>query len=417
MAEEMQAIRTLTRPPRNPTPPRQPDSDHRSAFPRLGHRPALDGVRGLAILGVLVVHTNTFGGWPNLIPGGHLGVVVFFVLSGFLITTLLLEEYEATGNISLRGFYLRRAARLLPALLLLLPFHALVWGFRVSPTEVALSILPVVLYVSNIVRANAMIPLYGTSWTWSLAVEEQFYMGWPPLLRWLLSKRWGLWIPMLACLAVIIFSCSFRAVYANEPLWHGYLYYATESRIDGLAFGCLAALVLWQVTRHPIDPHTRLGAAVQWCLRLPGGTRWLEIAGWLGLIWLGYSYRVYDNHLNETFSFAFPTAALAAVMVVLAVVTRPTGWLARLLSNRVLVRFGMLSYGLYLWNLLPIQAWRIFYEERPGRLATAGCLVVTYIAAELSFRFVERPIIRWAKSKTKGDKQTKDDKNPPRSGR
>src|SRR4051812_40209430 len=152
----------------------------------LGYQPALDGIRGLAILGVLLLHTNNWGAVPALVPGGHLGVTVFFVLSGFLITSLLLGEHRRYGRIDMRAFYLRRAARLLPGLLVFLPFHLLVWSQQQDGWQLVLTVLPAVLYLTSIVHAVWM-SMGPISWTWSLSVEEHFYAGWPPLLRWLLD--------------------------------------------------------------------------------------------------------------------------------------------------------------------------------------------------------------------------------------
>ena len=119
----------------------------------LGYQPALDGIRGLAILGVLMLHGDLWGSVPNFAPGGHLGVTVFFVLSGFLITSLLLGEHRKNGRIDMRAFYLRRAARLLPGLLVLLPFHIMVWSQQEDPWQLVLTVLPAVLYLTSIVHA------------------------------------------------------------------------------------------------------------------------------------------------------------------------------------------------------------------------------------------------------------------------
>jgi peptidoglycan/LPS O-acetylase OafA/YrhL len=347
--------------------------------PRLGHRPALDGVRGIAILGVLVMHAQSFGTFGDFAPGAHLGVTVFFVLSGFLITTLLLEEYDRHNAVNLRRFYLRRAARLLPALLAFLPFHALVWTFGASPGIVLASMAPMLLYVTNLVRAHHMMDLAGTTFGWSLAIEEQFYLGWPPVLKRALERGRSLLVPVLVCLLAVLVAAVIRVLLADQGAWRGWLYYSTLTRFDALAVGCLAALARWR-------------------LALPG----FRGAGWLAAGWLGYAYLAYHSGLPETFAIGLPTASLAAAVLVLAVVRQPSGRLARLLSQPALVRLGVLSYGLYLWNLLPFQAWRIFSGQRPGPLATLVCLAVGYAVAEASYRWVEQPVIAWTRARMRG---------------
>jgi peptidoglycan/LPS O-acetylase OafA/YrhL len=358
--------------------------------PRLGQRPGLDGVRGVAILGVLVVHAQSFGTFGHFAPGAHLGVTVFFVLSGFLITTLLLEEHDRHGTIQLRHFYLRRAARLLPALLVLLPFHGLVWAFRLPPDVVLAAMVPMLLYVTNLVRAHHLMNLAGTTFGWSLAIEEQFYLGWPPLLKRTLERGRSLLPLVVGCLVAVAVAGLIRLVLADEPGWRGWLYYSTITRVDALAVGCLAALARWR-------------------LALPGlqvaGWLALRVVGWLAAGWLGYAYLTYHSALPITFTLGLPSAALATALLVLAVVRHPAGGLSRALSHPVLVRLGVLSYGLYLWNLLPFQAWRIFTGARPGVVGTLACLAVAYTAAELSYRWVEQPVIDWARARMRGTRR------------
>lgn len=370
--------------PRSPAPFRS-----RSAPPRLGQRPGLDGVRGVAILGVLVVHAQSFGTFGHFASGGHLGVTVFFVLSGFLITTLLLEEHDRHGTIHLRHFYLRRAARLLPALLVFLPFHGLVWAFRLPPHVVLAAMLPMLLYVTNLVRAHHLMNMAGTTFGWSLAIEEQFYLGWPPLLKRTLERGRSLLPLVVGCLVAVAVATVIRLALADDAGWRGWMYFATITRFDALFVGCLAALARW-----------RLAPAA-------GVAGWLlpPVVGWLAAGWLGYAYLTYHAALPITFTLGMPSVALAAALLVLAVVRHPAGWLGRALSHPLLVRLGVLSYGLYLWNLLPFQAWRIFTGNRPGVAGTLICLTFAYTAAELSYRWVEQPVIGWARDWMRGNRR------------
>src|SRR5437764_78652 len=151
---------------------------------RLGYRPALDGVRGMAILAVLAFHTHHLFGW-SLLRGGNIGVDVFFVLSGFLITTLLLEEWEGTRIISLKSFYWRRALRLIPALVLLLTalyFLSDVLFLRAEANDTRRAIPVAFVYASDLALAVFNLRLGALQHTWSLAMEEHFYLIWPVLL-------------------------------------------------------------------------------------------------------------------------------------------------------------------------------------------------------------------------------------------
>ena len=156
----------------------------------LGYRPALDGLRGVAILAVLAVHTSHLFGW-SMLKGGSIGVDIFFVLSGFLITSILLNEWNNKGSISLRKFYLRRCLRLVPALLLLVVVVHLTANFLLSPEEAAQTRFATpfaLVYATDFVIAFAPnIQLGALKHTWSLAMEEQFYLLWPPLLILLLK--------------------------------------------------------------------------------------------------------------------------------------------------------------------------------------------------------------------------------------
>ncbi len=375
---------------------------------RLGYRPALDGVRALAILGVVWLHASGWGALPAVLPGGHLGVTVFFVLSGYLITTLLRAEQDRTGRIDLRGFYLRRAARLMPALLLLLVFHTLFWWPRKGGYEMAATVLPALFYLSSIVQG--FWSKMGTiTWSWSLSVEEHFYLLWPPLLCWLRTGRRLPWRrnrapggtrrrqlgrrvagalrhPDVAAAATAVLliatATALRIWLTHSVRWHDFLYYSTFTRMDALAVGCLLALFLRRY-------------------RLPAA----GALGWLGLAVLGVCYA--DPQLGIGWSalsvWGLPVAGAAAAVLIGSVVQRPDSRLARLLSVRPLVRIGVVSYGLYLWNLLPGTAIKAVLGHDLGALGTVWALVLAYVAVELSYRLVERPVLAWAKARMRGE--------------
>jgi peptidoglycan/LPS O-acetylase OafA/YrhL len=375
---------------RHVSPSAAPEDQPDRVPPALGHRPPLDGIRGLAIFGVLMLHSTIWGAMPSVLPGGNLGVSVFLVLSGFLITTLLLAEHERTGRIDLRSFYARRAARLLPGLLVLLPVYVIVFSRQQSAWQLILIVGPVLLYLSSFVQAiwGAMGPL---AWTWSLSVEEHFYACWPPALRWLLNRqaaeRPGVrgWIarhPLIvasgAALLMVAVAAGLRVYLAGSYRWDTFAYYATPTRMDALGVGCLAALIARRYRRP-----------------LPRGIGWaaLVVVGWC---YANPAFTIGSDSLNL---FGLPICELAAAVLIVSVVNRPAGLLARALSLRPLVHLGVISYGLYLWNLLPGQTWTMLVGRHAGTAGTVFLFGVMFCAVELSYRYVEVPMMRWAKGR------------------
>lgn len=342
----------------------------------------------MAIVGVLMLHSTIWGAMPPVLPGGNLGVNVFFVLSGYLITTLLVSEHERTGEIDLRAFYTRRAARLLPGLLVLLPAYVIVFSRQQSAWQLVLLIGPVLLYLSGIVQAvwGSMGPL---AFTWSLSVEEHFYLCWPLVLRALLRRhsaeggplrRHPLRVAGVIAAAIVVLATAIRVYLAihGSSRADEFAYYATPTRIDALAVGCLTAL-LGRRFRRPL-PH---------------------LIGWIGLAAIAWAYRDPDFAIggDPLSLYGLPLSELATAVVILSVVNRPRGWLARALSFPPLVHLGAISYGLYLWNLLPGQTWTLLLGRHPGTVGTVAMFAVVFTAVELSYRYIERPSMRWARGR------------------
>ena len=204
---------------------------------RFGYRPALDGLRGLAVLAVISFHA-----WHGLVPGGWLGVDVFFVLSGFLITWLLVQERLRTGGLALTRFYARRALRLLPALAVALPMAVLVaWMFDPARLGATLSeALSSLFYVSNwtaAARADNGLTTGLLTPTWSLSIEEQFYLVWPFLLAallWAGGRRAALYATLVVAGAI--------AIHRTTVTTLGHVSLGTDTRADALLIGSALAL-------------------------------------------------------------------------------------------------------------------------------------------------------------------------------
>jgi peptidoglycan/LPS O-acetylase OafA/YrhL len=340
---------------------------------KLGYRPALDGLRAIAVLAVLAFHSG-------LIHGGFLGVDVFFTLSGFLITALLLEEHARTGAIAIRRFYVRRALRLLPALVALL----LVCGgvlFATVPSEfwpiVSGYLLGVLSYVANWLIIYWR-PLGVLGHTWSLAIEEQFYLVWPVLLLLLLrrvrSPRWIITGLLTAAAGSLLWRLAFAWV--GGASWSR-IYRGTDTHADGLLLG--AALAVWL--------YSRGGAVPAVWSRAAGGSAALGLLGLFLAAPLvpGYVYGV------------TALAAVATTGLILAIVaggSRLTNWLAA----GWLVRIGWISYGVYLWHFPVFVQCSVLRQAGesaapPGRTALAWGL--TFAIALISYVLIERPFLAY----------------------
>lgn len=325
--------------------------DDRPAMKRLGYVPALDGVRGLAILAVVGFHYFDF---PN--GGGDTGVDLFFVLSGFLITTLLLEEHADTGQVRLRAFYVRRARRLLPALALMLAAY-LVGAVAQGRTHAALrAVAAGGFYTANIAQAYwpHLIGNEPLGPLWSLAEEEQFYLVWPALLIVLLA--YGVWRRRSTGFligAAIALVCAERIWLLTQHASAQRIYASPESAADHLLAGVLLAFLVRRGVR--LNAHPLLVALA---LEL------LLVSTVLGLVQ----------------AISGPVIDVAA-MVLIAFALEEKSRIARILSWRPLVWIGLISYSLYLWHMV-VLSWF-------GGSNRAVALVTAVAVAWLSYRFVE----------------------------
>jgi peptidoglycan/LPS O-acetylase OafA/YrhL len=340
---------------------------------RLGHVPELDGIRGIAILLVVAHHTHAVlapsAGWfPT---GGFLGVDVFFVLSGFLITSLLIGEHARTRRLRLWRFYGRRALRLLPALFVLLGaylVYAYVSGLPGGPARAG--VLAIAFYYNNWRVAFTLKGAPGLGGLWSLAVEEQFYVVWPLVLFALL------WIRRPAIIATTITATIIAVAVHRAQLWQTpgswlALYIRTDTRADSLLVGALVA-VLWNARKVP-----RRGVAT---------------AGTIGAVIVVASV----FHFNFTDSFlyhgGFTIVAVAVGVVIIASLESP--WFARpVLRATVLRAAGRVSYGLYLWHIAIFFAVARYGTAWGAPLRILAAYPLVAAVTLLSWRYVERPAL------------------------
>jgi peptidoglycan/LPS O-acetylase OafA/YrhL len=341
---------------------------------RLGFRPALDGLRAVAIVAVIATHSVYL--WNPLdasryIPGGFIGVDLFFALSGFLITSLLLGEINRTGKVGFGGFYRRRALRLFPALYALI-FVQLIYTVVVGDSlgHDIKGLLYIIFYVSNWAVVFHKTQPFGTQQTWSLGVEEQFYVIWPLLLVAItkIRNRTAAIVPFVVLIGI--------ALVSRELLWHhgiawNLIYVQTETRFDVLMTGSLMAYLL----------HTG------W---KPGA--WARRAGYLAIAFLAYVVAftyVYDGWL---FHGGYTLIAIAAAFVVLLGLDDHTP-VGRVLAWKPVQELGRRAYSLYIWHYLVILAVVRAWPTGPSLPRLAIGLVLTFGLAELSHRFVEKPFL------------------------
>ncbi|AMS39315.1 MULTISPECIES: acyltransferase family protein [Aminobacter] len=323
------------------------------------YNPALDGLRALAVLAVLLFHCRFPPGF-----GGFIGVDVFFVLSGYLITSLLRAEVAATGRIDLLRFYLWRALRLCPALMLMLAAYALV--------------APALFPEDSMFRDVALAGLYLTDYsfafwdwpdklshTWSLAVEQRYYLIWPLVViaTCRLSPHSVAWI--FAALFVAASAWRICEVLA----WGSWqeVYYRFDTRLSGLIMGSLVAILPWRP-----GPHAAL------------------VLSRFSMIVLGLAFLLLHWELLNALTWPAVLIDLAAGALVMSLVSGHQTPIGTALSARALVYLGSISYGIYLWHYPIVRAVR---ENTDPVSGTFVVVVLSIGAATLSYRFVEKPLL------------------------
>ena len=349
-----------------------------SAF-RLGHRPFLDGIRGIAIILVMLYHTR-----DPILPGGHIGVNIFFVLSGFLITSILVDEWARHQRIDFRRFYLRRILRLFPGLIALviavvmIKYAADIVGIYYWEGERSIwwSAAAAVFYFANWVKAFNLYELGALTHTWSLSIEEQFYVIWPLSLLAMLRAGWR-HITMIQVLAgAAIFSALLRlALFHRDGFERAYD--GLDTRADGLLIGCMLSLAM----SAGLTPRTRLGRSAVSGFAAAGALLLAyvslfaeEDAGWL----------FYQGGLFLT--------AIATIAVMYRFLLMPTGIWNAVLSSRFLGAFGLISYGLYLWHM-PVY-WAVNQLELPTVADVPLRISLSLVTAVISYYVVEQPFLR-----------------------
>jgi peptidoglycan/LPS O-acetylase OafA/YrhL len=334
--------------------------------------PSLDSLRAVSIAMVIASHASWFlphaivasGLFRYTIGGGLHGVQIFFVISGYLITTLLVREHQRSGSIRLGRFYARRALRIFPPFYAYLAVLATLWALRVLP-ENGFTFAAAATYVLAWVPHPHALPV---EHAWSLSIEEQFYLLWPPLLFWCLRRERSLGFALAILAAMPLLRTLALALHMTS---HGLVMLGA---VDTLMAGCLLALLRGQPAwerrhRQWVNAWSALASIVLGFVLIPySAAKWTTPAGSLVV-----------TALDATL-----TAACIAVLVVYAV-DHARSLPGRILNSALFRHLGLISYGIYLWQ-------QLFTLEVPRMLPLgfAGMLA----AAELSYWGLERPLMR-----------------------
>jgi peptidoglycan/LPS O-acetylase OafA/YrhL len=356
--------------------------------PRLRQMPALDGIRGIALMTVIWHHFRVILGHKRGAPHvlthttGEMGLDVFFVLSGCLITSLLLVEADRTGGISLPLFYQRRLRRIAPALILVVLLTALVAAGGVKhvlgPWPL-LTLLTVLLWVGNWLAAFHVGALGWLGATWSLAVEEQFYLTWPFVLRRLLRWRIRTW-HVVAAFVIGVIICETYTIIALHHVNKLQAYFQSPVVGVGLLFGCVAGIIIIK------KPHSSFVALAR--------SSTVAVISAIGLCLIAVFYGRDELALDYGMRLVFDVCTMMLIAHIFVRADRPSV-LMRSLSVRPLVGLGLISYGVYLFHIPVISA--------VGETATALPVVPQMVfdtivilgAAIVSYYVIEQPIRRY----------------------
>lgn len=347
------------------------------AVGRLTHWPALDGLRAFAVLSVMVGHL-----YLSRFQNGQVGVDVFFVLSGFLITWLLISEHDRHSSVDLRAFYARRALRLLPALFVVIGVVSLVvllWE-RLAPYKgPTLSDLPwAIFYIGNY-NIHDLGLTNMLAHTWSLAVEEQFYLIWPIICIAIVKRRWRHERVALSLLAMATLEMVVRFFYLDRfGGSYGLSYHALFLRSDGLMVGCAIAFAFTS----PIVEWVKIGVV----------GHFIDVAAVLGVALLAVVVDGKPAFLLQQWSY-IPITVAGTAAVLVNLLTRPLRPMEAVLSSKWAIWIGRRSYGVYLWHwpIFRVFATVTYHGDAQHAALIVAAFAVTFAIVAVSWQGVERP--------------------------
>ncbi|RYZ28792.1 MAG: acyltransferase [Chitinophagaceae bacterium] len=354
--------------------------------------PALDGIRGVAIISVMFFHSSVWN-----LQGGFLGVDIFFVLSGFLISSLILKEFGEVGTINFRNFYIRRVLRLMPAMLVVLFglwLAIFVFGnkFGTTPAIMFSSTIYTLFYSANWVITFGLAP-----WPaaivhfWSLAIEEQFYLLWPIVFFLLLKQKVKPINIVISILVLVLILMAWRIFLWTAQHNFARVYFSTDTRLNSLFIGCLLAIVASNdLIPKSIKNYSALILVMSVCVLVP-------------------CFFYMNNGSGFTYFFGFEIAAVLTAGMIVGVLYGQNLF-TRFLEQKVLIWFGKLSYGIYLWHGVLFYFFEKidfpFKEYKPVLFIFQ--MGFSLLAACFSYYFVEKYFLQF---KSRFEKQRSATKN------
>jgi peptidoglycan/LPS O-acetylase OafA/YrhL len=350
---------------------------------RLGNRPPLTGIRAFVIISILIYHSNF-----ETLPGAWASITVFFVLSGFLITSMLVGEHDRTGRISLRTFYARRAVRLLPPLgitVVLLAIYAALVAVPDAPQRIWGDVSAAVFYYADFRSASGREPFFGyLGQAWSLSIEEQFYVVWSLLVvaALVLGRRWAAYL-VATVGAALSAAFGFWLLLRHPTASHATVlrvYYGFGSRADALFVGCLLGLL---ASSGHLD-------------RLPASLRRLSpVTALASAALLGWIAATVTFGTRQSLLVWLPLTIVASVFLITYFVACPQGLGSRFVGLAPFVLIGNLAYTVYLvhWPVyVALSVDTVHWGFWPVELLR---LAITFGVALTSWYLVERPLMRW----------------------
>jgi len=347
---------------------------------RTTHLPGVDGIRALAVSAVVIYHLNS-----DWLPGGYLGVDVFFVVSGYLITRLLVAERGDTVEIGLQNFWVRRARRILPPLfpMLLVTIVGSALIDRSVLHNLRTEVVGALTYTSNWVQISQHHSYFASfdqpsslQHLWSLAVEEQFYLVWPLVVAAALWWRGRRHLAMLAGLGALASATAMAALY-QPGVDPSHLYYSTLTHSAGLLVGAVLAIA-WPATNAPSTPRAiKTGAA-------------LSV---LGVVGIGIGFWLLDERGGAPYQGGILAVSLASALLIVGAGHGRTT-IGRLLAHPLVRWLGARSYGLYLWHWPVLVLGARLFGHR-SLLVVIAEVVISLLLAAASYRWIERPVQRY----------------------
>lgn len=326
---------------------------------------------------VMIFHTEV-----PFLKGGYIGVDMFFVLSGFLITTTLIKEFDAKNHVPLKNFYMRRVLRLAPALFLLLVVYSVLSVILLKNDQVKSNLIDALIalfYASNWARAFDIHPPDFLGHTWSLSIEEQFYILWPAMLLFLLRRIRDRWYVAAAVLSIAVSAWLLRIYMTSQGYSVDRVYNGLDTRADALLVGCVLGVILSSNSIGSLD-RERL-------MKHLGYITPLSVTALLGV---AVSIEWVNPYL---YYWLFFVIELLTAVIILDLLLKKEGILRTMLSNKWIVWTGSISYGLYLWHF-PVYRTMVVsgFGSEMERLTIGMC--ITFVLASVSYYFVEKSFLR-----------------------